>query len=424
MGAAGAGRARRLAGPPRAGTRSCSPPPSPSRSTRAPPADPGWQLSFAAVAGILALAPPIRRGAAAACRACSPTAIAVTRRRHGRHGAAARASLRLRAAGGRSRRTCSALPARRARDVARDGRDRARPAGRSAGRSPAAGARYRGRRLSLARAARAISSALAEVRRRSRSRRSALPARSAAARGRCLRAARGGGPGARRRARRAAPRAQAAAARWRRAAAPHARSRCCRALAALVVLAVGAGRRRRAPPDRLTVSFLDVGQGDATLIQDRGGAAVLFDGGPPEARGRAAAAPRRRAPARRRRRDPPLARPPRRPARGARRLPGRAAARRRRRHPRPGLPARRGRAARRRGRAGCATSPRSSSAPGGLRIRVLSPGRRAARPAARGPEPARGAWRSSARAASTCSCRPTPESPALLALDAAPTSTR
>jgi competence protein ComEC len=32
------------------------------------------------------------------------------------------------------------------------------------------------------------------------------------------------------------------------------------------------------------VSFLDVGQGDATLIQDGHGAAVLFDGGPPEAR--------------------------------------------------------------------------------------------------------------------------------------------
>ena len=38
------------------------------------------------------------------------------------------------------------------------------------------------------------------------------------------------------------------------------------------------------PPDRLTVSFLDVGQGDATLVQHPGGAAVLFDGGPREAR--------------------------------------------------------------------------------------------------------------------------------------------
>lgn len=40
----------------------------------------------------------------------------------------------------------------------------------------------------------------------------------------------------------------------------------------------------RGPPDRLTVSFLDVGQGDATLIQHPDGAAILFDGGPPEAR--------------------------------------------------------------------------------------------------------------------------------------------
>jgi competence protein ComEC len=39
-----------------------------------------------------------------------------------------------------------------------------------------------------------------------------------------------------------------------------------------------------APPRLLRVSFLDVGQGDATLIQDPSGAAVLFDGGPPEAR--------------------------------------------------------------------------------------------------------------------------------------------
>ena len=39
-----------------------------------------------------------------------------------------------------------------------------------------------------------------------------------------------------------------------------------------------------APPGQLTVSFLDVGQGDATLIQHPDGGAVLFDGGPPEGR--------------------------------------------------------------------------------------------------------------------------------------------
>jgi competence protein ComEC len=37
-------------------------------------------------------------------------------------------------------------------------------------------------------------------------------------------------------------------------------------------------------PDRLTVTFLDVGQGDATLVQHPDGSAVLFDGGPAEAR--------------------------------------------------------------------------------------------------------------------------------------------
>jgi competence protein ComEC len=38
------------------------------------------------------------------------------------------------------------------------------------------------------------------------------------------------------------------------------------------------------PPRNLTVRFLDVGQGDATLIQDPSGASVLFDGGREEAR--------------------------------------------------------------------------------------------------------------------------------------------
>jgi len=39
----------------------------------------------------------------------------------------------------------------------------------------------------------------------------------------------------------------------------------------------------RAGPGEVAVSFLDVGQGDATLIQDGEGTSVLFDGGPPEA---------------------------------------------------------------------------------------------------------------------------------------------
>jgi competence protein ComEC len=55
-------------------------------------------------------------------------------------------------------------------------------------------------------------------------------------------------------------------------------------LAALPVTAVAVLVRSPAPPDRLTVRFLDVGQGDATLVQHPDGTAVLFDGGPPEAR--------------------------------------------------------------------------------------------------------------------------------------------
>ena len=42
------------------------------------------------------------------------------------------------------------------------------------------------------------------------------------------------------------------------------------------------GARRRAPaPDELAVSFLDIGQGDATLIQ-LGATSVLVDTGPPD----------------------------------------------------------------------------------------------------------------------------------------------
>src|SRR5918995_2614591 len=77
-------------------------------------------------------------------------------------------------------------------------------------------------------------------------------------------------------------------ARWRsrsrcRWGSPPRRAGACGA----AVVAVRVGRRApppfRAGPGEVVVSFLDVGQGDATLIQDGGGASVLFDGGPPEA---------------------------------------------------------------------------------------------------------------------------------------------
>jgi competence protein ComEC len=56
------------------------------------------------------------------------------------------------------------------------------------------------------------------------------------------------------------------------------------AVAAVVCVTVFIGRPggTAGPRDHFTVTFIDVGQGDATLLQAPGGAAVLFDGGPPE----------------------------------------------------------------------------------------------------------------------------------------------
>jgi competence protein ComEC len=56
------------------------------------------------------------------------------------------------------------------------------------------------------------------------------------------------------------------------------------ALVALVALGLHLWLGPGLPPDRLAVSFLDVGQGDATLVQHPDGSAILFDGGPPEGR--------------------------------------------------------------------------------------------------------------------------------------------
>jgi competence protein ComEC len=59
----------------------------------------------------------------------------------------------------------------------------------------------------------------------------------------------------------------------------------CVALACCALVAIRhAHPDFRATPGEIVVSFLDVGQGDATLIQDGTGASLLFDGGPPEAR--------------------------------------------------------------------------------------------------------------------------------------------
>lgn len=86
-----------------------------------------------------------------------------------------------------------------------------------------------------------------------------------------------------RRARRHEPRFTSAAATWQRAPF-QLRAAGYTAGAAVLALALVAWTATPAAPRDLTVSFLDVGQGDATLIQAPDGASVLFDGGPPEGR--------------------------------------------------------------------------------------------------------------------------------------------
>ncbi len=79
------------------------------------------------------------------------------------------------------------------------------------------------------------------------------------------------------------PRARSTAAAFRLLA-PRTRAALVAVAAALGAAGWSYATAPSAPPTELTVRFLDVGQGDATLIQDGAGANVLFDGGPPEAR--------------------------------------------------------------------------------------------------------------------------------------------
>jgi competence protein ComEC len=71
---------------------------------------------------------------------------------------------------------------------------------------------------------------------------------------------------------------------WMRALSPPRRRAFATLLVGLVVAAGAYAATPPAPPRHLTVDFIDVGQGDSTLIRDPTGAAVLFDGGIPEAR--------------------------------------------------------------------------------------------------------------------------------------------
>ena len=74
-----------------------------------------------------------------------------------------------------------------------------------------------------------------------------------------------------------------ASASWRRAPAVRRVALLC-ACAGILALAFARVTTPPGVPGALTISFLDVGQGDATLIQHPDGSAVLFDGGPPEGR--------------------------------------------------------------------------------------------------------------------------------------------
>jgi competence protein ComEC len=233
-------------------------------------ADPGWQLSFAAVAGILLLAPLLRAplsglpGPLAEGIAITVAATVSTAPLMGHHfGAVSVAGLPANVAAlalvapimwlGMVRAVLGQLgPA--AEPLIEITGLALGPALRALGSIAYSFAGMRGGRLALPLGSRAelglAYAALGAV---------ACAARAAAARV-DLAPARG-------RWRRAPRRARAAAVAGAGAAL---------ALAVLVLTGPGAA------PSRFTVSYLDVGQGDSTLIQAPGGTTLLFDGGPPE----------------------------------------------------------------------------------------------------------------------------------------------
>ena len=236
--------------------------------------EPGWQLSFAAVVGLLALAPRWREALRRA-RAARAARGRRGRDRGGdaRHRAADGAALRARLA-----RVAAGEPRRRARgragDVARHARDRAsrrsRRRWRAAERAQRPAARLR--RLGRARRAqRRRGGAAGPARRPGRARAARTPRWPRASCSAAARRAGGARLGAGGRGSLAGRRASPLVA-----------------VASLLARACARGPPRRAPGE-LIVSFLDVGQGDATLIQ-RGGASLLVDTGPPGGADPAAAA--------------------------------------------------------------------------------------------------------------------------------------
>ena len=247
------------------GGRACS------RSTRGRSSGPGFQLSFVAVAAIHGLAPPIRgwlEGTPVPLRAVQPARDLA--RLHARHRAGRAGAFRP--------------------HVAR--RQPAREPARAAGRRAAAVARARGlRRSGRSRPGRRslLDARRARARRLHRPRRAPrrLARRRACPGVRCSSRSLGGGAGV-------------ARCRRRRAAA------FAGALAGLLLaLAWPSARASPPPPRALRVTFLDVGQGDAALIEAPG-LRALVDTGPPDARvERLLRQPRRHVA----RRAAPLARP-------------------------------------------------------------------------------------------------------------------
>ncbi len=275
--------------------------------------DPGWQLSFAAVVGILCLGVPLGR---ALVRAADGL-VAAPRERARVAGPSAATALNERLPGVRAAlvrglaegaaitlaATVATAPllAHHFGSVPLAGLPAnllALPAvapamwlgmvkaalGLAASALAAGGRARRGARAAHARCRSRTSGASPSCSRSSPAGSSSLPLLVACGSAARLRAARAGGPG---RARgRAAPRATCARSSARagggspRSAAG--RGRRGRAAAAIVLLSVRA-LSPPAPPGALTVRFLDVGQGDATLVQHPDGSAVLFDAGPPEA---------------------------------------------------------------------------------------------------------------------------------------------
>lgn len=84
-------------------------------------------------------------------------------------------------------------------------------------------------------------------------------------------------------ARRAGPTISTLGGRWRTSP-PGARAALALVAATALLGAAATATDNGDAPDALTVAFLDVGQGDATLVQHPGGGSILIDGGPVEAR--------------------------------------------------------------------------------------------------------------------------------------------